>query len=199
LVGWLVGWLVGEKCNCKITFDMSLIEFPANETDPSVVPRTKQHRIYISQSDTPLNLTLLRPLLSTIESVAVVGFGAVSGLGIALAVYYRSRRLSLVRVFSKLSAEHSFLTRAGSSIIIVIMWFLFVRAMLYFTLTYPQQFSIAVYFVFTVLAVGLILLTVGLLEFILEGWGMLQTALGFIVALILSYILYLALHFWKLL
>ena len=106
---------------------------------------------------------------------------------------HASTQLTKARFFSRLSNKYPLLTRVGSSLGIVTMWFLFVPTLFYFAGS--QQFSLAAYIAFALLAAVFALLTVGLLEFILEGWGMLQTGLGFIVTLIFLYILYLAAEF----
>ena len=171
----------GESANATLYVGFNLAEFGVNHTLLNVPFPA------ISVG----NIAIFKPFLTIIEAVVVAGFGAR-----ARVVYgYRSGRLSLFQFFSKLSAKYPFLTRVGSSFSIVIMWVLFVSTMFYFTTARAPQFSLAVYIAFALVAFVFVLLTVGLLEFILDGWGMLQTAFGFMVTIFFSYILYLAVEF----
>ena len=170
----------GETANATLYVEFNLAEYDTNHTLLNVPPA----------GGIIGNIAVFRPFLTIIEAVAVAGLGAV---GVILAFFYRSGRLSLFQFFSTLSTKYPFLTRVGSSISIVAMWIFFVTTMFYFAGS--QQFSLVAYIALALLAAVFGLLTVGLLEFVFEGWGMLQTAFGFIVTLFILYVLYLALEF----
>jgi hypothetical protein len=172
----------GETANATFILGFLLEEFSANHTlldEPWV-------------GDIFGNIIVFRPLLSMIEAVVLAG---ISAIGAILAFLIRSGRLLLFRFFSTLSTKYPFLTRVGSSMSIVAMWVFFVTTMYYSALAREPQFSLAIYIAFALVAAVFVILTVGLLEFILEGWGMLQTGFGFIVVLFILYILYLAVVF----
>lgn len=68
-IQWNIELPRGRSVTATLDFDLWLGEFPANATDPSVVPRGERYLINITDDglSTPITIALFRPLLSPLR------------------------------------------------------------------------------------------------------------------------------------
>jgi len=103
--------------------------------------------------------------------------------------YVYSPLRPLFHIFSRFSSKHPKVTKAVSSIILVVIWFCFIDA--YVALYFQGLFLLSVF-----LAIALVVPSVGLLDLILEEWDFLKVAAIVVIAWFLLYIAYYALSSW---
>ena len=117
----------------------------------------------------------------------IVAFIFVFTLYVLSYVYSPLRRL--FHVFSKFSDEHPLIAKTVFSIILIGVWFCFVDTL--FTLSVHGLYWVGIF-----LALFLVIPSVGLLDFLFEGWSFLRMAIGVIVAWLLIIIAYEVLSAW---
>jgi hypothetical protein len=182
----------GKNVTAKLGFWLSLEEFPANETDPAVVPMTKRNLIHITEFEmsAPMTITFFRPFISAFEVVAGIGAVAVSGLGIAFALYYRSRMQLVTRAFSLFVNQHPFLVNISCCVVIAALWFSLIPLLNLISITFSQIFPVALLAEASLIFASVVL-SVGLFELMLEEWDLMQIGLGLLGAIFLVSLLYL--------
>lgn len=101
-----------------------------------------------------------------------------------------------MRAISKFSIKYPDLAKFSCSIILVGLWNIFFPVLSIISIVFSQNFFIA-FLLGGGFAVASIIFTVGILEFILEDWNLLKTGLGFIVAIVIIYCIYLIIFYWE--
>jgi len=182
----------GETIDTTLSVRFRLDAFGANHTkiDESFVVMTP----WLLDNDGIL-VTVFRPFSATEIYTAVGGCGIIT-LGLVMFIIDRVGLVSFgfLNAFSKFANKYPILTHIVSTFILVVLWVAFIPVLIGLSIIFSKFFLLA--FIFEVVfAVSSIVLAVGLLEFILRDWKFLTISLGFLLALVCTYIIYIALDY----
>ena len=145
-----------------------------------------------------INVIILRPFPSTTEIFVLGSMGLLIWFGLLLFTLDRLGWVSLgfMDAFAEFAIKFPGLAEVGSFLILPTMWFLFVKAWFLGVTIFAGDFSIFIYFGFLCLAVFLVIISVGLYEFIEERWGFLKTAAGLLASMMFLYIVIISFEFF---
>lgn len=179
---WLAGKLErGEVAKATLRLKLCLDEYGANHTLIS----QPYLRIPGDAAGGPMEVAIFRPFLSTRETLEVGGVSAVFVFGLLLLALKRFGLVSFsfMDALSRFSDAHPISSEIGSLAVLFATWFLSIVALRLSVTVSALFFIIMVPLEFLVLVVN-----IGIFQFLYDRWGPLQTAFGFAVTMFSLYV-----------
>jgi hypothetical protein len=183
----------GESTDTVLVVYFTLDAFGANHTkiSESFIVGT----LSLSDDDQIL-LTVFGPSFFSTEIYAAVGGCAIIVLGLVMFVMERVGWVSFgfLNAFSKFANKYPLLVHVVSTFFLVVLGVAFIPVLISLSIMFSGFLLLALIFE-GVFVVSSIILAVGLLEFILRDWKFLTISVGFLLALFVTYLIYIALDF----